>query len=298
MSPQRNPAVSLLPVLINQPVLKRLDLAFERLVSAAAGVGASHKAEHQFNRGNCLPGTRVESLRLVHHWGSSKQQKDPICWLSGPAGVGKSAIAMTVAQDCEKEGVLASSFFFFRSDPKRNNPSTLILTIAHDLATTMPVMRGYIEERLSKNASILEATLEVQFHELIFTPALLLWEFSVALSDSPDRPTSNVVILDGLDECGNEEDQLRILSIIQSAYQQAPYFPLQFLICSRPESWLQEAFADQPLFQLSKRINLDDSLAAHEDIRQYYHHHFHEIVSSRKYLGCQPAPPAGPNSWV
>ncbi|KAK1215681.1 hypothetical protein PQX77_021686 [Marasmius sp. AFHP31] len=259
------------------------DNSFDRLVSVTAGVGASHKAEHQFERGNCLPGTRVESLRLIYDWRSSRQQKHPICWLSGPAGVGKSAIAMTVAQECENEGSLASSFFFFRSDPKRNNSSTLIPTIAHDLASTMSLMRHHIEQRISKDPRILEATLEVQFHELIFEPAMSLRGFFV---EHPGVPaTSNIVVIDGLDECGDEAAQLRILYLIRSTYQKAPHFPLRFLICSRPESWFQEAFADESLFQLSKRVVLDNSLAAHEDIRWYLRHHFHEIVTSRKY--CQ-----------
>ncbi|KAK1235921.1 hypothetical protein PQX77_000831 [Marasmius sp. AFHP31] len=261
--------------------------SFGRLVSITAGVGASHKAEHQFERGNCLPGTRVEALRKIYDWRSSEQQRHPICWLSGPAGVGKSAIAMTVAQECENDGSLASSFFFFRTDPKRNNPSTLIPTIAHDLASTTTLIRNHIEQTISKDPRILEAVLEAQFRELIIKPALSWsrqrspWGFFTNLPGSP--VVSNVVVIDGLDECSNEDDQLRILSIIQSAYHQEPHFPLQFLICSRPELWLQEAFADEPLFQLSKRIVLDDSLAAHEDIRRYYCHHFHKIVTCRKY---------------
>ncbi|KAK1233988.1 hypothetical protein PQX77_002817 [Marasmius sp. AFHP31] len=256
-------------------------------MGVTAGVGASHKAEQQFERGNCLPGTRVESLRLIYDWRSSKQQKHPVCWLSGPAGVGKSAIAMTVAQECEKEGSLASSFFFFRSDPKRNNPSMFIPTVAHDLAFTTPLIRNHIEQKISNDPRILEAALEVQFCELIFEPVLSWsrqrspWGFFTDLPGSP--VVSNIVVIDGLDECRDEETQTRILSIIQSAYQQAPHFPLRFLICSRPESWLQEAFADEPLFQLSTRIVLDDSLAAHEDIRLYYRHHFHKIATCRKY---------------
>ncbi|KAJ8093360.1 hypothetical protein PM082_020217 [Marasmius tenuissimus] len=269
--------------------------SFDRLVSITAGVGASHKAEQQFERGNCLPGTRTKSLQLIYDWRSSRHQEHPICWLSGPAGVGKSAIAMTVAQDCESEGFLASSFFFFRSDPKRNNLSTLIPTITHDLASTMPLMRNHIEQTISKDPRILEATLEVQFRALIIEPALSWsrqrspWGFFTDLPGSP--VVSNIVVIDGLDECGDEDDQLRILSIIQSAYQQAPHFPLRFLICSRPESWLQEAFVDEPLFQLSKKVVLDDSLAAHEDIRRYYRHYFHEIVTCRKYSQVQfPTP--------
>ncbi|KAJ8079612.1 hypothetical protein PM082_011199 [Marasmius tenuissimus] len=262
--------------------------AYERLVSAIAGIGGSHRAEQQFERGCCLSETRVEPIKAIRDWRSNKQQKQPICWLSGAAGVGKSAIAMTVARDCEKEGVLGSSFFFFRSDPKRNNPSTFIPAIAHDLASTAPLIQKHIEQRISKDPGILEATLEDKFHGLIVEP-VLAWSKQRDLPGSPDL--SSIVVLDGLDECGDEEAQSRILSIIQSAYQQAPDFPLRFLICSRPESWIQEAFADDPLFELSKTIVLDNSPAVRKDIRRYLIHHFREIATSRKYRQVQfPSP--------
>ncbi|KAK1223852.1 hypothetical protein PQX77_013266 [Marasmius sp. AFHP31] len=278
-----------LPLLAsNQLVLKPVDTAGrQRLSNAIAGVGASHNAEHQFERGQCLPGTREKAIESIYDWASSNDQTCPVCWLSGPAGVGKSAIALTVAKSYEIEGRLASSFFFFRSDSKRNNPSALIPFIAHDLTSVTPLMQNRIEQRISKDPKILDATLEDQFNELVLQPALMWGEqrslrgSSTDLSGSPVVP--NIVIVDGLDECSDEDTQLRILSIIRSAYQQAPHFPLRFLICSRPESWIQEAFADDPLLQLSKRIILDDSLAAREDTRKYYLHHFQEIVTCRKY---------------
>ncbi|KAK1223849.1 hypothetical protein PQX77_013263, partial [Marasmius sp. AFHP31] len=263
----------------------------ERLSNAIIGVGASHKAEHQFERGQCLPGTRKEAIRSIYDWGSSNDQNCPICWLSGPAGVGKSTIALTVAKSYEIEGRLASSFFFIRSDSKRNNPSALIPFIAHDLTSVTPLMQNCIEQRISKDPKILDATLEDQFNELVLQPALMWGEQRSLRGSSTDLSGSpvvrNIVIIDGLDECGKEDTQLRILSIIQSAYQQAPQFPLRFLICSRPELWIQEAFADDPLLQLSKRIILDDSLAAREDTRKYYLHHFQEIVTCRKYRHIQ-----------
>ncbi|KAK1215068.1 hypothetical protein PQX77_022340 [Marasmius sp. AFHP31] len=253
---------------------------FECLVNLIAGVNASHKAELQRERGHCLPGTYVEAIGTIYDWMLDRESESPICWLSGAAGVGKSAIAMTVAQECENEGLLASSFFFFRSDPKRNNPSALIPTIAHDLASAMSYMRHYIEQKISKDPRILEANLEVQFHELIFEPVLLLQDRFIDQPGSPATP--NLVVIDGLDECGDEAAQLRILSMIRSAYQQTLHFPLRFLICSRQESWLRESFKDEPLLHLSKSIVLDDSLAAQDDIRQYYQHHFDEIASCQK----------------
>ncbi|KAK1221614.1 hypothetical protein PQX77_015580 [Marasmius sp. AFHP31] len=232
-----------------------------------SGIGAHHKAEHQFSReirGQFPPGIRTMALNMIYDWWSTRQQDQPICWLSGAAGVGKSAIAMTVAQACESSKSLVSSFFFFRSDPKRNNPSALWLTIAHGLTLTLPPLNNFIEERILKDPTILDASLEHQFHDLILNPApdwswpRGLWGFVSDLADVLPVPT--VIIIDGLDECGDEETQLRILFTIQSAYERVPHFPLRFLICSRPEAWIQEAFADNPLLHLSKKIALDNPL--------------------------------------
>ncbi|KAJ8091716.1 hypothetical protein PM082_020951 [Marasmius tenuissimus] len=259
----------------------------KNLWDAIAGVGASHKAEHQFSRGECLEGTRKRALVAIHDWASAKGPEAlPICWLSGPAGVGKTAIALTIAQSFEGLSLLASSFFFFRSDPKRNNPSALVLTIAHELATTSSFMRNCIERRISTDPKIMEARLEEQFRELIIAPALA-WSLS---GGAPVVP--NIVIIDGLDECGDDETQLRVLSIIGSAYQQGPRLPLRFLICSRPEAWIREGFSDEPLSRLSRNIILDDSLEAREDIRRYYLHHFREIANSQKYRQVR-----FPNPW-
>ncbi|KAL0061504.1 hypothetical protein AAF712_011647 [Marasmius tenuissimus] len=251
------------------------------------GVGASHKAEQQFERGRCLPGTRDEVIRIIRNWISMKEQACPIFWLSGAAGVGKSAIAMTVAEACEKEETLVSSFFFFRSDPKRNNPSALWLTIAHGLASTMPVLRDVIEEKILTDSMFIEASLERQFSELILNPSPT-WNWSGGLWGFVNDltcvvPVPDIVIIDGLDECGDEETQLRILSIIQSAFQEVPHFPLRFLICSRPEAWIREAFADDGLGGLSKVVVLDETFMPERDIMKFYLHHFQEIASNKKY---------------
>ncbi|KAK1235003.1 hypothetical protein PQX77_001781 [Marasmius sp. AFHP31] len=264
--------------------------ALKSLSDAIAGVGASHKAEHQFSRGACLPGTRESALAAIDDWASAKgPEASLICWLSGAAGVGKSAIALSIAKSFEDGGLLSSSFFFFRSDSKRNNPAALVLTMAHDLAITTPLVRNCIEQRVSADPKILEASLEQQYRELVIAPTLM-WNRQRSLWGTPVVP--NIVIIDGLDECGDEPTQLRVLSIIQSTYQQTPHSPLRFLICSRPEAWIQEAFSDEPLLQLSRNIVLDDSLEAREDIRRYYRHHFREIATSRKYRQVR-----FPNPW-
>ncbi|KAJ8072308.1 hypothetical protein PM082_015867 [Marasmius tenuissimus] len=263
-----------------------------RLYDAVADVGASHTSEQQHARGTCLEGTREEALGDIHHW-SSDESSPPICWLSGAAGVGKSAIAMTVAEACEEEDGLVASFFFFRSDPKRNRPNALALTIALGLVENIPSLRAFIDQKISERPTILKANLELQFQELVVQPSLQIDRSGVEGKSVQKVP--DLVIIDGLDECGDEDTQLRILSIIQSSYQQSPASrpALKFLICSRPEAWIQEAFGTEELCQLTHYVVLDD---ASRDIEQYLRHEFQIIRTSPKYSRI-PFPSPWPSEW-
>ncbi|KAJ8075930.1 hypothetical protein PM082_021562 [Marasmius tenuissimus] len=254
------------------------------LWDAIANVGASHTAEQQFERGECLEGTRENVIRNIHEWRNSKKRSSPICWLSGTAGVGKTAIAMTIARACEEEAGLVASFFFFRSDPKRNNPSALVPTIAHGLVINKPSAKILINQRISNDPRILEANLEIQFRELILKPSLQRSWWRRLLAKRLRRfKEPDLVIVDGLDECGDERTQQRILSTILSSYQQSPHFPLRFLICSRPEAWIREAFNAKDLNRITECFVLDGSFMPDEDLERYYVHEFKAIRTDPKY---------------
>ncbi|KAK1221424.1 hypothetical protein PQX77_015762 [Marasmius sp. AFHP31] len=262
------------------------------LWDAVFGIGASHTAEQQFERGQCLEGTREEVLRVILEWIASKKRSLPICWLSGTAGVGKSAIAMTVAKYCEGKELVAS-FFFFRSDPKRNNPSALMVTISHGLVVNMPIgARTHINQRISDDPTILEARMEDQFRELVLKPSLRrIWWRRVLARLSSGFKNPDLIIIDGLDECGDEPTQQRILSTILSSYQYSPRSPLRFLICSRPEAWIQEAFKTEDLNQITERVVLDDTFMPDNDIERYYLHEFRLICVDPKHARVQfPTP--------
>ncbi|KAJ8090414.1 hypothetical protein PM082_019012 [Marasmius tenuissimus] len=249
-----------------------------RLHDAVAGVGASHKSKQQIDRGKCLEGTRRGALGNIGRWRLSGDSS-PICWLSGTAGAGKSAIAMTVAESCEREGLLAS-FFFFRSDPRRNNPDALVPTIALGLLSKFPSLQAFIDRKISRNPMILDFGLADQFRELVLQPSLRVGRSGFWLESVQEVP--NLVIIDGLDECGDENTQKHILSAILSSYQQPPTTrsPLKFLICSRPEAWIQEAFDEESLSHLTHYVKLDD---ASQDIERYLRHEFQVIRTTPKY---------------
>ncbi|KAL0565677.1 hypothetical protein V5O48_016343 [Marasmius crinis-equi] len=254
------------------------------LWDAIAGIGASHRAEQQYSRGECLEGTREEVLRIVQDWMKAEKQILPIFWLSGAAGVEKSAIAMTIARFFEEDGLL-SSFFFFRSDSKRNNPSALMLAIAHGLTVTIPSLRRLVNRRISRDPRILEARIEDQFRDLVLKPSLN-WRRrlrALAANLSLTMRDPNLVIIDGLDECGDAATQLRILATIANSYQHSPHPPLRFLICSRSESWIRQAFKARPLRDITQSIVLDDTFSPAKDIERYLVHELEGIRESPDY---------------
>ncbi|KAJ8089004.1 hypothetical protein PM082_014251 [Marasmius tenuissimus] len=300
--------------------LTHVETAPKTLQEAVAGVGASHNAEQQYSRGECLEGTRELLLEIIRDWILGKDQQHPFFWLTGAVGVGKTAIAMTVAKSCEQEGHLVSSFFFFRSDPRRNTPSALMLSIAHGLVSTIPFLRRPIEEKILENPQILEARLEDQFQTLVIEPTLrwpqqtwpqaflalleavwaaffttlslvasldVMWVLFIVHAPVIPRRIPNIVIIDGLDECSpDNENQQRILSTIASLYRYSPSSPLRFLICSRPESAIRGAF-ERELHLLTKRITLDESFSPSKDIEVYYRHEFKKIRNNPDYARVQ-----------
>jgi len=59
---------------------------------------AAFDSADRFPPPKCLPGTRTDLLNEVERW--IDQDKTKICWIHGPAGAEKSAIAQTVSETC------------------------------------------------------------------------------------------------------------------------------------------------------------------------------------------------------
>ncbi|KAF9258495.1 hypothetical protein L218DRAFT_1064827, partial [Marasmius fiardii PR-910] len=173
---------------------------------------------------------------------------------------------------------LSHLFFFFRSDPKRDNPTSLILSIAYGLIGARPYLKDSICQRITSDPHILDATLEDQYEELV------LKNLNHS-SPSPESPTPDLVIIDGLDECGDDTAQWQILTLIFSTYHQSFDFPLRFLVCSRPESWIRDFFDGQESSFLTEHINLDhlDRSEVRDDITSYFDTQFQNICKDPKY---------------
>ena len=72
--------------------------------------GAFHNSDERYDPPKCHPHTREAILKKITDWVKDANKVALILWLYGPAGTGKSAIAQTIAELLEKEGLLAAAF--------------------------------------------------------------------------------------------------------------------------------------------------------------------------------------------
>jgi hypothetical protein len=131
-------------ILINR-LIRILDLsALERFTS----LGALHDSSAQDPSRTCIPGTRQHVIEALQRW-FDDPSSERIFWLHGPIGVGKSAIAQTVAHTTDGRDKVAATFFFSRSDPSRNDGCRLFATLAWQLAISIPAIQHHISHALS-----------------------------------------------------------------------------------------------------------------------------------------------------
>ncbi|KAM6497642.1 hypothetical protein JOM56_005590 [Amanita muscaria] len=233
---------------------------------------AIHDSYAQDPTSHVHPGTRRYVLKRIQAWFDTPSANERILWLHGPVGVGKSAIAQTVARSCARE-TLAGTFFFYRSDPGRNDGNRLCTTLAWQFAFSVPATKDELIRSLIERPDIPMKEVEMQFEELIVKPFLAL-----KTAESGDHLSVPVVIIDGIDECSDESLQRRFLKIIGNAVKDNRV-PLRFLICSRPEAHIQDVIDIFQSFTLPLDLaELDD---ANQDIEKYLRDEFSRIATEQ-----------------
>ncbi|KAG2139844.1 uncharacterized protein EDB93DRAFT_693306 [Suillus bovinus] len=179
----------------------------------------------------CMENTRValrESLRSV-----LDRHDQTNIWLNGLAGVEKTSIAFTIAEEMKRGGRLAATFFFF-SHKHAQLAGKIIPTIAYQLALTFPRIRGDITQAIEKDEILLssEKSRVDQMRELVINPLHTL-RFR--------RETPYVIIIDALDECFSSEEAARLATLFMEMLS-GPDLPIVHLIfTSRPEAHIRAA---------------------------------------------------------
>ncbi|KAF9473056.1 hypothetical protein BDN70DRAFT_413887 [Pholiota conissans] len=90
------------------------------------------------------------------------------------------------------------------------------------------------------------------------------------------RVKPKLIIVDGLDEAREETTQKELLDTLAASFYQL-HIPLIFIVASRPEYVIRQAFNREPLRSLTKGMALDEHYKSDEDIRVFLRLKFKEI---------------------
>ncbi|KAL0062389.1 hypothetical protein AAF712_010735 [Marasmius tenuissimus] len=248
---------------------------------------ALHSSDTRNARTACIEGTRVGIVKKLTSWVQDPSKKHRVCWVTGGAGVGKSAIAQTICEMFRRKSQLAASFFFSRNDTSRSTLDRFFPTLAHQLATTPEFqtagLSSFIDGAVHQTPNVLQGTnLEGQFQSLVSQPC-------AQIDAKKWKTLPKLIVIDGLDECmggsgttSASHAQEILLSIINNATSTSSPFPLQFMVFSRPESAIRDFFQAVP--SSHEPVDMRDFRAgADRDIKNYLDKQFNDII--RTHLG-------------
>lgn len=258
---------------------------------------AAYDAAERYPPPKCHPDTRSDIVNFMLEWFDMPLEgtQPQMFWVNGPAGVGKTAIAQTLCELLEIFGRLGAGFFISRSVAGRSNPQSLFPTLAHQLAISYPDTFGReidtlikefspeIKERTITDESMLQKHMELQLEKLIVNPLKRIKSVSVPI----------ILIVDGLDETGNERDQSTLIYLLRSSLLHHR-LPLKIVILSRPEPWIREAFLPNPQLCDVHNHFLGHTLQTDYEIRVVLEAGFERIQARharmKKYVGEWPPP--------
>ncbi|KAF9013072.1 hypothetical protein BDQ17DRAFT_1536788 [Cyathus striatus] len=242
------------------------------LLLNSACPGAAHQSGERHDPPKCHPGTRRAVIDEIMDWVDSEERERKIMWLSGPAGVGKSSIAQTIAERCDSEGKLVSSFFFSRIDTStgRDDGNRLVPTIAYHLSIAIPATMALIVAALERDPAMQTYAMKVQLQRLVIDP---LKHISTHRKNLVQTHTPKLLIIDGLDECNDRKVQGIIIEALAWMVSQ-PSVHLRILIASRPEFEIRNVFDSFPLRRRCVRLVLDGQYAPDKDIEIYLRSQF------------------------
>jgi hypothetical protein len=227
----------------------------------------------EYNRTSCLENTRRNVIDGVMEWianGSNKAKK--VLWVYGLAGTGKSTLSTTIAQIMRRLNRLGA-FFFFNRDISQRNSTTLIRTLAYQLATFNARFCAVISQVVATYENIAEMPLGFQFENLLSANALK----SVKWSRGPI-----ILIIDALDECGSEADREILMQVLSKGFSRLPSF-IRIMVVSRPDQDIECILGSHSRL---RRYLLDiDSVTNKGDVSEYMRHRLEEIRIKNGCLG-------------
>jgi hypothetical protein len=223
---------------------------------------AFHDSAARWPPPRCHGGTRKDLISTITDWGAGgSEHAEPILWMHGPFGVGKSALAQTCTEALASKNKLAASVFF--SGPnRRNDPNRVFPSIAYQISIKCPSLGKIVDSVIMRDRTIATASRQIQFDELLAKPLRQIGSQVTASIEGW------VIVLDGLDECRGRDEQCEIIQIVASSIRNRST-PFRWLIISRPEVHIKHSMANKKISPLLFNIDIPLSPGIDDDIRSY-----------------------------
>lgn len=238
--------------------------------------GALFDAYERQHEPICLPDTRVDLLQQIYDWADGKDNQ-LIFWLNGLAGTGKSTISRTVARKYSEQNRLGASFFFSRGGGEVGRADMFVTTIASQLASTVPSLRGHISDAVKEHGDISNRSLSEQWRQLVIRP------LSKLRADS--HPSSYILVIDALDECQGEEE-VQIIPRLLAEIRSLRAVPVRIFLTSRRETPIRHGFYEVAETEHQDFVLQSISLSiVDRDIGTFFKYKFGLIGRQKKSLG-------------
>jgi len=213
-----------------------------------------------------MEGTRGSILNQIIAWVTNGQGREDVnqntpYWIYGVPGIGKTSLAHSICEKLDERKQFAGAFFCRRDDTSLSKPRNILPTLIYQLAKTSPRFRTIVTEHLHKHQHLTPQSMQ---------PTLFL-EFvrSIPCDSNPD---TLVVVIDGLDECGNTQSRAEILKVLIDAAALASW--LKIIITSRSEVDISRSLGT------AAKYDLGTDQEATADLWTFARHQFNSLASA------------------
>jgi len=198
-------------------------------------------------RNPCMEGTRNDILTKIEREVKSVDGFN-VLWIRGFPGVGKSALAASVAFRLQEQHRHVIWFRFDRTRSTTITTDALWRSVACDLADLYPFLRKHLTQG---SRELISSDVDRLFKSLIETPLSMLR--NVPLEELP------VIVIDALDECGGlrhdfleQNDHSALLRTLQR-WSEVDYLKrFKLIITSRQEDYITKIFPES----ICVRVNI------------------------------------------
>ena len=187
----------------------------------------------------CMPGTRIGILEQIRNE-VNKVDSYSVIWIRGSLGVGKSALAASIADQLQVQGRHVIWFRFDRTESTTITTNVLWRVVARELARRYPSFR---QQLARGNTEFGSSSTDRLFETLIERPLSALYH-------DPHEQLP-VIVVDALDECGGlrhdppgKEDYDALLRTLRHWAQEDCRKKFRLIITSRPDERIEQIFPD------------------------------------------------------